>query len=138
MEFFLTQRIDHLTVMKQVLFRRSKLHIGSPIITKHKKTPISNKKKKTIKKLIAVCKVVSNIILLWGLLQDTFKKIKQNISCEVYFEDKNWMNRVKVMPPKVRTILFIWLYDVENSALLINLTWNAKIKKIRNTAKCNS
>ena len=33
------------------------------------------------------------------------------------------------MALKTWTFLFIWLYDVENSALLMNHTWNAIIRK---------
>ena len=59
----------------------------------------------------------------------SFENFNQMLSWKLYYEDKNLMIRVKLMPFKIRTILFILLYDIENSTLLMNLTWNSTIRK---------
>ena len=75
---------------------------------------------------------MSNLILLLGLQHDIktyFENFKHRLSCNYIMKTENWMFGIKLMPLKIRSILFISLYDVDKSALLMKHTYNAMIRK---------
>ena len=94
--------------MKQVLFRLLKLYKCSNIITKHKKTLINNKKIVIIDiSLPQIARRCLNYYSHEDYCKAPFENFKQRLSRKLYYEDRNWMIRVKQMTLKVRATLFI-------------------------------